>query len=321
MSRRSDFGRKTIAAQHALSSDRYVLYVRASTPEQVNSLDAQRKRAAEFASDKNLTIEETFVDQGVSAVHHGLRDRPEARRMFTYIKKHGISGILVLRLDRAFRSSLDFSLTVAEGLQEGFHFRFIHPDIDYGTPIGRMFAGMEALRAEMECALRAERVDDAYDSLRDRRIARTNQAPYGWRLGPPSDVLARVSREPLSTLVPIAAEQAVLRHLQSRWDAPGGKYGRLTELADQLNHLGIPTKVPAGTVIRRTYQKGTPQEHTERIVTDGRWKAANIKSVLAHAVLANDHELPDGLPSLEHAATILAASGPSNIAEPLPSHV
>jgi DNA invertase Pin-like site-specific DNA recombinase len=306
MSRITKFGKRSLATQQSLACNRCVLYVRASTPEQVNSLDAQQTKAAEFAKVKDLIIEKTFVDSGVSAVHYGIRERPEARRMFAYIKKHGIATILVLRLDRAFRSSLDFSLTTTQGIQEGFHFRFLQPDIDYGTPMGRMFAQMEASRAEMECELRSQRVDDAYDSLRERRIARTNQAPYGWRLGPPSESISRISKKPLATLIPIPAEQAVLRHIQDIYQhGPGKPYGKFTAIAELLNSHGIPTKTPAGTVMRRTYRKGTPQERSVEILTDGQWKHVTVKSVLAHAVLAADAELPDGIPTFQQAIAML----------------
>ncbi len=299
MSRITKFGKRTLATQQSLANNRCVLYVRASTPEQVNSLDAQKSKAAEFAKAKDLLIEHTFVDHGVSAVHYGIRERPEAKRMFAYIKKHGIATILVLRLDRAFRSSLDFSLTTTQGIQEGFHFRFLQPDIDYGTPMGRMFAQMEASRAEMECELRSQRVDDAYDSLRERRIARSNQPGYGWQLGPLSEMLSRASKKPLHTLIPIPAEQAVLRHIKAAWEASGKSFGKLTAIAADLNARGIPTKIPAGTVIQRTYGKRTATPRPVTIVTDGLWKPMTVKSVLAHAVLATDSELPDGLPSLE----------------------
>lgn len=304
MSRISRFGKTTHASQLAIACNLCVLYVRASTPDQVNSLDAQKQRAAEFCKLKGLSIQETFIDAGVSAVKNGIRDRPEAKRMFTYIAKHGIATILVLRLDRAFRSSLDFSRTTTEGLKEGFHFRFIDPDIDYGSPMGRMFAGMEALRAEMECETREQRVDDAYNSLRDKRITRSNKAGYGWTLGPASGRTSKAGHA-LPTQIPVPAEQAVLRHIQHLWDSHHGSHGQLTAIADLLNRLGIPTKLPAGTPMKRTIGKksGNPQQVT--ILTSGKWKPQIVKSVLAHAVLATDAELPDGLPTFEQAAILL----------------
>lgn len=313
MSRKSAFGKTTHASQLAITCNRCVLYVRASTLDQVNSLDAQKSKAVEFAKAKGLVIEETFIDSGVSAIKHNFLDRPQAKRMLAYIKKHAISSILVLRLDRLIRNPMDFCLTTTRGLEEGFYFRFMDPDIDYGTPMGRMFAQIQASLAQLECELRAQRVDDAYDSLRERRIARTNQAGYGWELGPLSDLRARKSGELLHTLVPIPAEQAVLRHAKQLWDAPGKPFGKLTSIAALFNELRIPTKVPAGTTLRRIYGKGTPQQRTREIITDGTWKPVNVKSILAHAVLATDAELPDGLPTFQQAAVLLSSNPQSTI--------
>jgi DNA invertase Pin-like site-specific DNA recombinase len=305
MSRISRFGKATHATQLAIACNTCVLYVRASTPDQVNSLDAQKQRATAFCQLKGLVIQETFVDAGVSAVKNGIRERPEAKRMFAYIKKHSIATILVLRLDRAFRSSLDFSRTTTEGLTEGFHFRFIDPDIDYGTPMGRMFAGMEALRAEMECETREQRVDDAYNSLRDKRVTRSNKAGYGWTLGPDSGRTSKSGR-PLSTQLPIPAEHAVLRHIKDIWERNHGSHGQLTAIAEMLNARGIPTKLPAGTPMKRTIGKKSQNPRQVTILTTGKWTATNVKSVLAHCVLATDAELPDGLPTFDQATSILS---------------
>ncbi len=301
MSRISKFGKATHASQLAIACNLCILYIRASTQKQVNSLDAQKQRAIEFCKIKGLTIQEIFIDAGVSAVKSNIRERPEAKRMFAYSKKHAIPTILVLRLDRAFRSSLDFSRTTTEGLKEGFHFRFIDPDIDYGSPMGRMFAGMEALRAEMECETREQRVDDAYNSLRDKRVTRANQACYGWTLGSPSGRISKAGN-PLALQIPVPAEQAVLRHLKSLCPDNHACHGQLTTIANLLNRHGIPTKLPAGTEMKRTIGKksGNPREIT--ILTSGKWKPQTVKSVLAHAVLATDAELPDGLPTFEQVA-------------------
>jgi hypothetical protein len=153
------------APQADATSNKCVLYVRTATRPQEDSLAEQLQRAAEFAKLKGIIIVETFTDHGVSALTP-LRKRPAAKRMFDYIKQAGIQTILVLRLDRVFRSSLDFSRTTTEGLKQGFHFRFISPDIDYGSPMGRMFAGMEAARAEMESAMKPQNGISADDIQR-----------------------------------------------------------------------------------------------------------------------------------------------------------
>ena len=113
MPRKGSLTRRNRSSQTLTQDNRVVLYVRASTPEQVNSLDAQQSAAARFAERHELAIDAIFIDSGVSAVSCALRDRPQAAAMLRHCKLHSIRTILVLRVDRAFRSTLDFSQTLA----------------------------------------------------------------------------------------------------------------------------------------------------------------------------------------------------------------
>jgi len=295
MARKGSLTRKNREIQTLTQDNRVVLYVRASTPEQVNSLDAQKSSAARFALARGLEIDATFVGQGVSAVHCDLGDRPEAIAMFKHMKSRGIRSILVLKVDRAFRSIRDFTLTMAYADENGFAFRFIEPDVDYGSPAGKMFLHLQVALAEMECGIRSARVDGALDSLRDRRLSRNGaSAPYGWQAVACTDGTKTRLGTGQFHHTPVAAEQAVLRHLLELWEIHQG-HGGLTRIATIINDLGIPTKMA-----------GKPM--TKNGVTtlcSGIWQPATVKSVLEHAIVATDAELLDGLPTLTDAAAAL----------------
>lgn len=309
MPRKGSLTRKSRESQSIAKDNRVFLYIRASTPEQVNSLDAQAAAAARFAERHELLIEGTETDAGVSAIKHGFRDRPGALRMFRLMKSRGIRTILVLRVDRAFRSSLDFSQTLAWCRDEGFTFRFIDPDIDLGTPIGEMFIQIQVALAQMECDIRSSRVDGALDSMRDHRLSRNGSAaPYGWRAIPCTDgTRTRKGRGQYRHLA-IPAEQAVLRHLQELWETHKG-HGALTRLANLINALGVPTKMAGQSMLKN----GTTHTCT------GTWFPATVKSVLEHAILATDAELPDGLPSLDAAIATLCQTSQTRPTYPTPS--
>ena len=295
MARKGSLTRKNRDIQTLTQDNRVVLYVRASTPEQVNSLDAQKSAAARFAAARGLDIDATFIGQGVSAVHCDLGDRPEAIAMFKHMKARGIRSILVLKVDRAFRSIRDFTLTMAFADENGFAFRFIEPDVDYGSPAWKMFLHLQVALAEMECGMRSARVDGALDSLRDRRLSRNgSQAPYGWIATPCGDgTKTRLGTDQFRH-TPIPAEQAILRHLLELWETHQG-HGALTRIAAIINDLGIPTKMA-----------GKPMtKHGITTLCSGIWQPATVKSVLEHAILATDAELLDGIPSLEQAAASL----------------
>jgi len=303
MSRLSQFGKKSQASQQATADNRYALYIRASTPEQVNSLDVQKQAAARFAERFDLIIDETFIGAGVSAVEMDLRDRPEAVAMFRHMRHRGIRNILVLRVDRAFRSSRDFALTLAWAEEQGFCFRFIEPDIDMASPTGKLIVLLQVGIAQMECELRSARVEGALDSLRQRRLSRNgNQAPYGWSARPCAERTRKGGQQ--YEHLPVPAEQAVLREMQRLYALHSGAHGTLSHIARSLNALAIPTKMAGQTFMKNGVA----------CIADGQWKAATVKSVLAHAVLATDAELIDGLPSLAQAIATLstgAAAAPN----------
>lgn len=295
MPRKGSLNRRNRDTQTLTKDNRVFLYIRASTPEQVNSLDAQAAAAASFAERHELVIDGTETDAGVSAIKHGFRDRPGAQRMFRTMKARGIRTILVLRVDRAFRSSLDFGQTLAWCRDQGFAFRFIDPDIDLGTPMGELFIQMQVSLAQLECDIRSSRVDGALDSLRSHRLSRNgNKAPYGWRSVPCEDGTHTRQGNQQFRHLPVPAEQAILHHIMELWEIHQG-HGALTRIAAILNDYGIPTKM-AGQPMKKN---GVTS------ICSGEWHPATVKSVLEHAVPASPAELLDGLPSLAEAIASL----------------
>lgn len=301
MARKGSLNRKNREVQTLTQDNRVVLYIRASTPDQVNSLDVQKTGAVRFAAARDLDIHESFVGAGVSAVHSDLCDRPEAIAMFKHMKAHGIPSILVLKVDRAFRSIRDFTLTMAYADTNGFAFRFIEPDVDYGSPAGKMFLHIQVALAEMECGMRSARVDGALESLRERRLSRNGgQAPYGWLALACTDGTRTRLGTPQFYHAAIPAEQAILFHIRELWEIHQG-HGALTQIATILNDLGIPTKM-AGQPMKK---------NGVTTICSGTWQAATVKSVLEHAVPATADEILDGMPTLAEATAILRRDVPA----------
>lgn len=304
MPRKGSLTRRSAAAQLATQDNRVVAYVRVSTEKQVNSIDAQQMRQAEFASARSILIDSTFADPGVSATKTDFLKRAGARQMLAHMRRRSISTILMLRVDRVFRSMRDFHLTATVLEKAGIFLRFIEPDLDYSTPIGRMFLQQLVMLAELEGSIRGERQDDAFESMRARRIARTaNAIPYGWQPAGTAAAISRTTNQPKVALAPHPAEQTVLRHLMDiyRQDT---SYGVWTRLAREANRLCIPTK-KAGLTIRR---------RGRTIPCSGTWAPATIQSVLEHAVFATDLELPhppslhDAIQTLRQAHSAAAAA-------------
>ena len=95
-----------------------VLYVRVSTTRQAEdgvSIDAQIAKGKANAEFRNLLLpdENIFIDDGVSA-KVPLWSRPAAKQMKAFILKQKIKHIFAYRMDRLFRSTIDFLATVEE---------------------------------------------------------------------------------------------------------------------------------------------------------------------------------------------------------------
>lgn len=296
MSRISKFSAADAADTQLPLDNRVVFYIRASTIEQVNSLDAQKLAGSRWAEAKGLEVVEIFTDAGVSAIKHGIQDRPQAKRMFAHMAKHKIRRAIFIRPIRAFRSTLDFCTTSKWMTEQGIVFSFMDPDIDSGTMAGKLMLQLLVSVGEMECETRSAAQNESYDSLRDRRIARGNQPPYGWHNAEDSEIKSRTSGKPLSIQRPIPAEQAILRHILELWELHRG-HGGLTKIARILNDLGIPTKMGGKPMTKRGVTR----------ICSGLWEAATVKSVLAHAMTSTDAELMDGLPSIDQAVATLTA--------------
>ena len=153
-------------------------YSRVSTSEQADegvSLAAQQQQIAGYAMMKGWSVDEHFVERGVSG-SIPLADRPEGGRMLATIGKNDV--VVTAKLDRAFRSAAD-ALTVLEELKAqgvGLHMIDLGGDVT-GNGISKMVFTILAAVAEGERDRLRERIRDAkrpfgYDIVLDGDISR-----------------------------------------------------------------------------------------------------------------------------------------------------
>jgi site-specific DNA recombinase len=135
---------------------RFAAYVRVSTVLQAKhetheaQVEALKRWAAAYDSDLVF-----FTDAGRSGKD---TDRPEFRRMMAEVRQDGITGVVVTKLDRLGRSTLDLLATIAELDKLGKSFISLGDSIDTGSPQGRLTLTILAALAEYERALIVERL-------------------------------------------------------------------------------------------------------------------------------------------------------------------
>ena len=163
-----------------------VAYTRVSTVEQVENCSLRTQRAAclKYAASNDLEIVEVFEEKGQSAKTVA---RTELQRLMKWLQtRHGaVHALLIHEPSRLARNTLDY-LTICKTL-EGLGVRLISVTTPIGDgPFGQFVSLVQAGVAELDNALRAQRVTDGMKTaLQGGR--RTHEAPTGYvNAGSPS---------------------------------------------------------------------------------------------------------------------------------------
>lgn len=208
---------------------RALAYCRVSRPEAETasqSLHMQRERIAQYAPFAQLDVVDYLIDDGVSG-GKPLSKRPAGRVLLERLERGEADAIVSLRLDRAFRDTLDALDTVKrlDEMNVAVHFvDFGGQPFDSTTAVGKLFFVMQVAFAEFERQRIAERVRENKESRRAN--GRTYAVPQFGR----QNLDGRV--EDLSD------EQDLLREMREmRQDGWGYR-----KIAAHLNDRGISPK-------------------------------------------------------------------------------
>ncbi len=199
-------------------------YIRVSTEDQAKegvSLENQRAKIQTYASLKDLELVEIIEDAGISAKN---LNRPGAQKVLDLARTKQVQAVIVYKLDRMFRSTVDALETTSlfDKWEVGFH--SIMETLDTQSAMGKFFFTLTAALAEMERGIVGERTKAALAHKKSQGQV-YGQVPYGFR------------REGDSLHLDEAEEEAVILILQLR--EQGWNYSRI---AREMNSLGYKTK-------------------------------------------------------------------------------
>ncbi len=203
---------------------RAAIYARVSTEDQARegfSLDAQVKRLEAYCRARGWKIFKVYVEEGQSG-----RDtrRPAYQEMMA--DRDDWDLILVLKMDRIHRNSVNFTLMMDELRRHGKEFNSIQESFDTTTAMGRFVMDIMQRIAQLESEQIGERV---YVGMRkkasDGDLHLGSAHPYGYEC-----------RDGELHLIP---EEAAVLERMFRMRAKGTSY---QAIADALNHDEIPSK-------------------------------------------------------------------------------
>lgn len=156
-------------------------YVRVSREEQARegvSLDVQRARIQAYAAAKNLALEATYSDDGVSGKDLG---RTGLRRLLSFCAEGHAGHVIVWRLDRLTRNTRDLLHLVQDlFLAREIELHSVCESLDTATPHGRFVLTLFGGLAQMERELIAERTREALAWKRKNGLP-TSHPPLGFR--------------------------------------------------------------------------------------------------------------------------------------------
>lgn len=156
-----------------------VLYCRVSSDDQ--NIESQLDFADRYCKQHDITIHEIYKDDAVSTLYYSeLDERPEGRRLLADAKAGKFDTLLVFRVDRLIRGSVNQTAKVFKGY--GVTIRSLNEDFDTSTPAGKMMLGMLGEIGEFERSSITARSRSG-----TQRIVRAGEwaggrPPYGFRI-------------------------------------------------------------------------------------------------------------------------------------------
>ena len=134
---------------------RAAIYARVSTRDKDQDPELQLRPLREYVATRGWEAVE-YVDFAPAG---DLRHRTSWRRLLADSSRRRVDVVLVWKIDRAFRSTLDALATLRDLEHHGVGFASItQPELDTTSPTGRLVFTILAAVAEMERSLIADRV-------------------------------------------------------------------------------------------------------------------------------------------------------------------
>ncbi|MFA6450914.1 MAG: recombinase family protein, partial [bacterium] len=142
-------------------------YARVSTEEQARegvSLDNQRRKIELYAEMNDMELIGIEIDEGISAKN---LKRPGVQRVLELARKKQVDCIIIYKLDRMFRNTVD-ALNTSQMLdKQGVALHSINERLDTKSAIGKFFFSLTASLAEMERNVISERTVDSMKHMKE----------------------------------------------------------------------------------------------------------------------------------------------------------
>ncbi|MGB6064336.1 MAG: recombinase family protein [Desulfomonilaceae bacterium] len=210
--------------------------VRVSSAEQAKeglSLAMQGRKITAYCENNELELVCIYFDGGISA--KDIKHRPAFKAALDLVYSGQVDGIVVYKLDRAFRNTKEALATVEKLGKLGHDFVSVSEKIDTTTAMGKLFFTMMAAFAQFERDVTSERTTVVMQDKQDRQEKTGGHVPFGFQVEekaqPGKDRLLKV-------LIPEPTEQKIIARIHEL-KAAGHGY---RSIASELNREGYKTR-------------------------------------------------------------------------------
>lgn len=158
-------------------------YLRVSTIEQENGLDAQRAKMAPHKAgllgDPGMLDGGEYIDQGVSG-SIPIADRPAGSKLAADLERGDVA--LFAKLDRGFRNAADLCMTLDAWVARGVRIILLDLGVDTATPVGGLIAKIIGAVAEFERKMIGLRTKEVAARLKAQGLPHGGPPPYGMKI-------------------------------------------------------------------------------------------------------------------------------------------
>jgi DNA invertase Pin-like site-specific DNA recombinase len=148
-------------------------YSRVSTNKREQKPEVQVQELRRYCKARKLKVTHEIVDRAKG----GTDDRQGFKQLLKLVRAREVDAVVVVKLDRLFRSLKHLVNTLSEFEALGVKFIATHDQVDLTTPAGRMFVQILGSLAEFERELIRERIFLGLDHARrqGKRLGRPKQ--------------------------------------------------------------------------------------------------------------------------------------------------
>jgi site-specific DNA recombinase len=156
------------------------LYIRVSTGRQVkegDSLEEQENELKKFCEYRNFQIHKIYIEKGRSG---GNTNRPEYQKLLKDMQNNKIGAVVVKKVDRFSRSSVDFENFINLAQKNEVEFISLRENFDTTTAIGKAMLKIVLVFAQLEREQTSERLIDVLDFRASQGMYNGGIPPYGY---------------------------------------------------------------------------------------------------------------------------------------------